>query len=94
MNTHSQPALVGSENVLDRVMKVWRTVFGESDLVVGPNDDFFALGASSLLALRLLDQLKHEFDVELNLLTVIEEPTPRCQAERIRQALAGVADRE
>lgn len=94
MSTHSEPAVVGTEAVLGRVMKVWQAVFGEDDLVVGPDDDFFSLGASSLLALRLVDLLEREFGVTLDLLAVIEEPTPKVQAERVRQALAGVADRE
>jgi acyl carrier protein len=94
MSSLTEPTAAGLETVIGRVMTVWRLVFDEYDMVIGPDDDFFALGASSLLALRLVDHLGREFGVELDLLGVIEEPTPKCQAERVKQAVDRARDRE
>jgi amino acid adenylation domain-containing protein len=44
---------------------------------VGPDDDFFLLGADSLLALQLLGRLRDRFGSDLEIGAVFDAPTPR-----------------
>ena len=50
----------------------------------GPDDDFFALGGTSLLALRLVNRLRQDMGVDLPLGQVFETPTARRLAARIK----------
>jgi hypothetical protein len=54
------------------IASAWAELFDDSLLVVGPRDDFFKLGGSSLLALRLVALLDVRFGVHLDLLTLAE----------------------
>lgn len=51
---------------------------------VAPNEDFFELGGHSLLATRLINRIKDEFQVEVSLQTMFENPTPAELAEQLR----------
>jgi acyl carrier protein len=42
---------------------------------IGVDDNFFALGGHSLLAARLVALVRQEFDVELTLLDLFDNPT-------------------
>jgi amino acid adenylation domain-containing protein len=57
---------------------------------VGPEDDFFALGADSLLAIQLVGQLRDRFGADLEITAVFESPSPRRLAARL-EAPAGPA---
>ncbi|HEX5988588.1 MAG TPA: amino acid adenylation domain-containing protein [Solirubrobacterales bacterium] len=57
---------------------------------IGPDDDFFALGADSLLALQLLGRVRDRFDSGLDINSVFEAPTPR----RLAALLEGEARNE
>ena len=58
---------------------LWRRLLGID--VVGPDDDFFALGGASLQAVRMFAALKERHGVDLPLATLIEHPTPASLAE-------------
>jgi acyl transferase domain-containing protein/thioesterase domain-containing protein len=63
------------------VAKIWRELLHMPD--IGPTDNYFELGGSSLLAARLFDQIEKRFKKRLPLATLYEAPTIRELAARI-----------
>lgn len=53
---------------------------------IGVEEDFFALGGHSMLAMRLAAQINHEFKLRLPLSTVFQAPTVARLAQAIAQA--------
>ncbi|HYP34636.1 MAG TPA: HAD-IIIC family phosphatase [Burkholderiaceae bacterium] len=78
--TATERALVG----------LWEELLGVSGL--GLDDDFFALGGTSLLAARMIAELAHRRGVALPLTTIVEAPTIRRFAQRADQGAAAASD--
>jgi FkbH-like protein len=72
------PARSSTERAL---VALWEEVLGRDGL--GIDDDFFALGGTSLQAARMVAELAHRRGVSLPLTTIIEAPTIRAFAERV-----------
>ncbi|MFI5798219.1 non-ribosomal peptide synthetase [Streptomyces sp. NPDC051677] len=62
---------------------LWESVLGAED--VGPDDNFFQLGGTSLLAAVLTTRLGEELGVQADLDTFIQQPTPAALAAWIRR---------
>jgi amino acid adenylation domain-containing protein len=72
--------LVNDEGTtLSRVLNDFSLIFGRS---VGPDDDFFAIGGHSLLAVELLSRIADRKGIDLPLSVLLDAPTPRLLAER------------
>ncbi|MDX3697437.1 amino acid adenylation domain-containing protein [Streptomyces europaeiscabiei] len=56
-----------------RVATLWHEVLGTNE--IGPNEDFFALGGDSLLAVRLLLKVREEWGIRLGLGAMFAAPT-------------------
>jgi acyl-coenzyme A synthetase/AMP-(fatty) acid ligase/aryl carrier-like protein len=77
--TH-RPLDTDAERALGRI---WQDLLAVTE--VGADDDFFALGGHSVLAMRLVHRIDREFGVRLDLGTVFDEPTIRALCARISQ---------
>jgi thioesterase domain-containing protein len=64
-----------------RIAELWRRMLGAES--IGRHDDFFDLGGSSLLAVRLLAQLRDALDVDLDPHVLVEAPTVAELAARL-----------
>lgn len=65
-----------------RLTFLFRSILDDAGL--GPEDDFFARGGHSLLAMRLLAQLRDAYAVPVGIADIFDCPTPRALAARIR----------
>ena len=63
------------------LLRVWRQVLGRQD--VGPDDDFFALGGTSLVAVRLAAEVERRIGVRLPLSMLFTAPTVRAMARSL-----------
>jgi NADP-dependent 3-hydroxy acid dehydrogenase YdfG/acyl carrier protein len=86
LGRHSRPDLQNdfvapAEGAERRVAEVWQEILGIDQ--VGAHDNFFELGGSSLLATRLISDLRTAFGVEVPYHLFFEEPTVAEQAAKI-----------
>lgn len=70
-----------------QIFQAWRSVFGEK--LIGVNDDFFALGGNSWLAVRLLVEIERLTGKYLPLTSLLKAATIAAQAKVIRQETGG-----
>ncbi|KAE8350833.1 hypothetical protein BDV28DRAFT_30183 [Aspergillus coremiiformis] len=72
---------------LSPIQQIVLDVFG---LQMGPDENFFAMGGSSLHAARLVSRVKEVFDVQLRIAMVYESPTVRELDQLIKSLQNGV----
>ncbi|EDY51699.1 hypothetical protein SSCG_04727 [Streptomyces clavuligerus] len=75
------------------VQHIWREVCG---VEAGAHDDFFGRGGNSILAIRMIAEIRTEFDVTLPVRAVFEAPTiagiARTIENRIRAEIEEMSD--
>jgi hypothetical protein len=62
------------ESVTEELTAIWRELFKDESL--GPDADFFALGGSSLTAVRVRSRVRARMGRELDIALIFESPTP------------------
>jgi FkbH-like protein len=65
-------------DVEKQLLLLWQEVLNVEGL--GVEDDYFALGGTSLLAARIFAEISRRFDVKLRLTTILDAPTVRALA--------------
>ncbi|EKE80855.1 type I polyketide synthase [Idiomarina xiamenensis] len=75
---YARPALsttfiASSNEVEERVSKVWHNVLGIEE--IGIHDNYFDLGGTSLTAIQLVAELQREFSVPVSPVVIFEAPT-------------------
>jgi acyl carrier protein len=68
---------------IDLVREIWADILGLE--AVGPDDDFFALGGSSLIVVSAVARLAERTGVDLPLRALFEAPTPAEMAELLTE---------
>ncbi|MGG2461429.1 acyl carrier protein [Streptomyces sp. RGM 3693] len=64
--------------VEERIAAIWREILGPDlapGAAIGVEDDFFALGGTSMQAMALVQRLREEFGVPVGLSVVVEDAT-------------------
>ena len=87
----NEPALHRPEPdapALTAMMGLWQDVLG---VTVRPDDDFFALGGTSLLAALLLTRIADRFDEEIHPEAFFNQPTARSLSARLGAASGAAA---
>lgn len=86
------PAVGGDVEAM--IAALWQEVLGTAP--AGPDDDFFAAGGHSLLALHLVSRVRDVYDVTLPLRAMLEQPTVAGLAalvEEVRTAMTAPPER-
>lgn len=79
----SGPAVAGGDDLTATVARVWSAVLGEED--IAEDDDFFALGGNSLVAVQLVAQVRKATGVRLPMRALFDAPTVAGMAARIAE---------
>ncbi|WP_201027345.1 type I polyketide synthase [Serratia rubidaea] len=85
--TEAAPVEAAAQSTEARVAAIWRELFGME--AIQHDDDFFALGGTSLVAIQLISQVREKWGVELSIEVLFEDPTIRGITAQIDTALAG-----
>jgi acyl carrier protein len=94
---HPRPPLAGEyvapEDATERaIAEIWQEQLGIGR--VGRNDDFFALGGDSLIAIKLMSRLRDVLQVPLAVRTLYQTPTVSALAELVASVRWVIEGRE
>jgi amino acid adenylation domain-containing protein len=89
-NTLRNADPVGHSAIEKQVVDVLSTLLQTAG--VGLDDNFFMLGGHSLMGTQLIVRLRDLFGVDLNLLTLFDNPTPRSLSAGIEELLGAQLD--
>jgi acyl transferase domain-containing protein/thioesterase domain-containing protein len=64
-----------------RIAEIWEGLFGFGP--IGRDDDFFALGGHSLMALQFANRLWRDMRIQMSLRDLVQHPTPRLMSDLI-----------
>jgi len=85
--TLSEQGMVAPRTAVEQKLAgMWRELLKVGE--VGVDQDFFELGGHSLLVLQVMARIRREFDVELGVRTMFEEPTIARLASEVEKARA------
>jgi amino acid adenylation domain-containing protein len=78
------PAAPAQTDTEQAIAGIWSEVLGIE--AAGPEDDFFASGGHSLLAMKLINDVNEVFGVDLTVRTLLVEPTLGALVREVEQA--------
>jgi acyl carrier protein len=84
---HARPELATiyaapQDDLEKSIASIWSDALGVGDL--GRDDNFFELGGDSLVAVKVISQIKRAWNIELSAVAMFELPTIARIAEEIR----------
>ena len=71
----------GPDNTYGRLLAIWRAVLRTDEIAA--QDDFFALGGTSISALTVISRVRKEFGVPVRLAVLFETPTLAALADAV-----------
>ncbi|MEU4730079.1 amino acid adenylation domain-containing protein [Streptomyces sp. NPDC023588] len=74
----------------ERIAEIWGEILGLERISV--TDSFFTLGGHSILAIRMTSRLQDEFDIDLTIRTVFEQPTVSGLAQAVEDLIRAEID--
>jgi aryl carrier-like protein len=77
----------GDADLLGLLVRLWQVTLDDPGL--GPDDNFFLVGGHSVLALRMLADLRERTGADLSLTDLLDAPTPLELVDAHGQAMAG-----
>ncbi len=86
MALSDQGTVAARTEVEQKLAGIWAEVLKVKE--VGVDQNFFELGGHSLLVLQVMARIRREFDVELGVRTMFEEPTIAGLASEVERARA------
>lgn len=69
------------KNISHDIIKIWQEQFGGIEL--SPDDEFFTLGGSSLIAVRIINSVQDLLDMEIPIVTLFKYPQLRAFIEEV-----------
>jgi FkbH-like protein len=81
VRTLGEPAVQPATATERDLLALWQDVLGITD--IGVEDNYFALGGSSLLAAKLFAKIARQFGVKLRLTVILDAPTVRALARHL-----------
>jgi NAD(P)-dependent dehydrogenase (short-subunit alcohol dehydrogenase family) len=72
------------------IAKIWSALLGTDS--IAPDDDFFALGGNSLLAVQLIAQVRKAYAVRLPMRSIFDTPTVAGMAARVERLRAPMVE--
>ncbi|MBB5624284.1 acyl carrier protein, partial [Pedobacter cryoconitis] len=84
LSISSGPAYVAPRSeVEEKLVLVWQELLGIKR--IGMKDDFFTIGGHSLKATQLISRINREFEVDLSLVMLFNDPTVENMANKIEE---------
>jgi acyl carrier protein len=74
------------KDITHDIIEIWQEHFGDIELSL--DDEFFALGGSSLIAVRIINSVQGLLDTEIPIVTLFKYPQLRTFIEEVR-AISG-----
>lgn len=83
--TRAEESSAATSEVEDQLLAIWKSVLGVKRL--DRRDSFFELGGDSLLAIRLLGQIRDRWNIDLSMAALFDAPTVAGAAAQIDAVL-------
>ncbi|KAL5336903.1 hypothetical protein BJX70DRAFT_400243 [Aspergillus crustosus] len=84
----------GSTSVEDQLRTLWAEILGLPPVSLSQQDDFFALGGTSLHAVRLVFKINQVIGVVVEVAAIFESPTLEGMSQQVRKVGNGVLTEE
>ena len=71
----SKKIIKPANSIESKLIKIWSNLLNISESKLSTNFDFFELGGDSLLAIKLISEIKNTFNSDINISSIYDNPT-------------------